>query len=70
MLSFIPSNTSSLDLMVLADFKGVQAPSTIACRAIPAMILDACTENNWEIPFTQLTLAQSQLILQLAIRHF
>ncbi|MCP5406749.1 MAG: hypothetical protein H6968_15715 [Chromatiaceae bacterium] len=56
-VEFHSANTSSLDLMVLADFKGVQAPLYNRLRrAIQRWCVDACTENNWEIPFTQLTL--------------
>ena len=56
-VEFQSANTSSLDLVVLADFKGVQAPLYNRLRrAIQRWCVDACTENNWEIPFTQLTL--------------
>jgi uncharacterized protein (DUF486 family) len=56
-VEFQSANTSSLDLVVLADFKGVQAPLYNRLRrAIQRWCVDACTENGWEIPFTQLTL--------------
>ena len=56
-VEFQSANTSSLDLVVLADFKGAQAPLYNRLRrAIQRWCVDACTENNWEIPFTQLTL--------------
>lgn len=56
-VEFQMANTSSLDLVVIADFKGVQAPLYNRLRrAIQRWCVDACTENNWEIPFTQLTL--------------
>ena len=56
-VEFQSANTSSLDLVVIADFKGVQAPLYNRLRrAIQRWCVDACTENNWEIPFTQLTL--------------
>ncbi|MCB1861128.1 MAG: hypothetical protein H6964_01670 [Chromatiaceae bacterium] len=56
-VEFHSANTSSLDIMVLADFKGVQAPLYNRLRrAIQRWCVDACTENDWEIPFTQLTL--------------
>ncbi|MBT8120199.1 MAG: hypothetical protein KJN89_10825 [Gammaproteobacteria bacterium] len=56
-VEFQSANTSSLDLVVLADFKGVQAPLYNRLRrAIQRWCVDACTENDWEIPFTQLTL--------------
>lgn len=56
-VEFQAANTSSLDLVVIADFKGVQAPLYNRLRrAIQRWCVDACTENDWEIPFTQLTL--------------
>jgi len=56
-VEFQSANTSSLDLVVIADFKGAQAPLYNRLRrAIQRWCVDACTENNWEIPFTQLTL--------------
>lgn len=56
-VEFQSANTSSLDIVVIADFKGVHAPLYNRLRrAIQRWCVDACTENNWEIPFTQLTL--------------
>jgi len=56
-VEFQSANTSSLDLVVIADFKGSQAPLYNRLRrAIQRWCVDACSENNWEIPFTQLTL--------------
>lgn len=51
------ANTSSLDLVVIADFKGRMGDLYNRLRrAIQRWCVDACTENNWEIPFTQITL--------------
>jgi hypothetical protein len=56
-VEFQSANTSSLDLVVIADFKGAQAPLYNRLRrAIQRWCVDCCTENDWEIPFTQLTL--------------
>ncbi|MCB1856944.1 MAG: hypothetical protein KDI63_01650 [Gammaproteobacteria bacterium] len=56
-VEFQMANTSSLDLVVIADFKGEVAPLYNRLRrAIQRWSVDACTENNWEIPFTQVTL--------------
>ncbi|MCP4282839.1 MAG: hypothetical protein GY792_00050 [Gammaproteobacteria bacterium] len=56
-VEFQSASASSLDLVVIADFKGEQAPAYNRLRrAIQRWCVDACSENNWEIPFTQLTL--------------
>ncbi|MCB1761288.1 MAG: hypothetical protein KDI68_16070, partial [Gammaproteobacteria bacterium] len=56
-VEFQSANTSSLDLVVLADFKGSQAPLYNRLRrAIQRWCVDCCSANDWEIPFTQLTL--------------
>ncbi|MCP4720024.1 MAG: hypothetical protein GY860_11255, partial [Desulfobacteraceae bacterium] len=48
---------SSLDLVVIADFKGEMAPLyNRLSRAIQRWCVDACTQNNWDIPFPQLTI--------------
>ncbi len=48
---------SSLNLMVRADFSGKAAEyyNEIG-RAVQRITVEACTENGWEIPFTQLVL--------------
>ena len=51
-VEFEYANASSLDLVVIADFKG----DNRLRRAIQRWCVDACTENGWEIPFTQIAL--------------
>jgi len=56
-VEFAQAGSSSLDLLVLADFKGDMAPLYRRLdRAIQRWCVDACTLNNWEIPFPQLTI--------------
>jgi hypothetical protein len=56
-VEFQHANDSSLDLVVIADFKGSSADIYNRLRrAIQRWSVDACTTNNWEIPFPQLTL--------------
>ncbi len=58
-VEFQQAGASSLDLVVIADFKGKLAPLyQRLCRAIQRWCVDACTINNWEIPFPQLTIHQ------------
>jgi len=48
---------SSLDIVVITDFKGDMAPLyRRLSRAVQRWCVDACTLNNWEIPFPQLTI--------------
>ena len=55
-VEFFQAGGSSLDLMVIADFKGEMAHLySRLSRAIQRWCVDACTENMWEIPFPQLT---------------
>nr|NJM04739.1 hypothetical protein [Desulfobacula sp.] len=55
-VEFQAANSSSLDLAVIADFKGEMAPSYYKLsRAVQRWCVEACTANNWEIPFPQLT---------------
>ncbi|RLB93505.1 MAG: hypothetical protein DRH26_03675, partial [Deltaproteobacteria bacterium] len=56
-VEFAQAGASSLDLVVIADFKGEVAPLyNRLSRAIQRWCVDACTKNNWEIPFPQLTI--------------
>ena len=56
-VEFAQAGASSLDLAVIADFKGEMAPLyNRLSRAIQRWCVDACTQNNWEIPFPQLTI--------------
>ena len=60
-VEFERANTSSLDLVVIADFDGELADLYNRLRrAIQRWCVEACSENNWEIPFTQLTLHQAE----------
>lgn len=55
-VEFMQANSSSLDLMILADFDGRLADIFKRLeRAIQRWCVDCCTKNNWEIPFPQLT---------------
>jgi hypothetical protein len=56
-VEFEKANTSSLDLVVIADFSGELAEfSNRLRRAIQRWCVEACTANGWEIPFTQVTI--------------
>jgi hypothetical protein len=57
-VEFSQANSSSLDITVIADFRGELGDLYNRLRrAIQRWCVDACTENNWEIPFPQLTLS-------------
>ncbi|WP_373501283.1 hypothetical protein [Desulfococcus sp.] len=50
------AGASSLDLAILGDFAGKLAPyHNILERLITRMIVEACNENGWNIPFPQVT---------------
>jgi len=56
-VEFEKVNDSSLDVTVLIDVDGSQAPFYNRIRrAMQRWNVDACTENGWEIPFPQRTL--------------
>ncbi len=56
LVEFKEAGASSLDLLVMADFKGNQAEIYSRLeRAIQRWCVDAATQYNWEIPFPQLT---------------
>ena len=56
-VEFAQAGNSSLDLVVIADFKGELADLYNRLRrAIQRWCVDACTEYGWEIPFPQMTL--------------
>jgi hypothetical protein len=56
-VEFQQAGASSLDLVVIADFDGEMAPLyNRISRAIQRWCTDACTANDWEIPFPQLTI--------------
>ncbi|MCU7934817.1 MAG: hypothetical protein KZQ99_08060 [Candidatus Thiodiazotropha sp. (ex Dulcina madagascariensis)] len=57
-VEFALANSSSLDITVIADFKGDAGDLYNRLRrAIQRWCVDACTENGWEIPFPQMTLS-------------
>lgn len=57
-VEFAMASNSSLDLAVLADFKGEAGNLYPKLgRAIQRWCVDACTEYGWEIPFPQVTLS-------------
>jgi hypothetical protein len=56
-VEFAAAGASSLDIAILADFKGSAASKYfILQRLIQRLCVDACNENGWVIPFTQITL--------------
>lgn len=56
-VEFEKANTSSLDLVVIADFSGELAEVYNRMRrSIQRWCVEACTKYGWEIPFTQVTL--------------
>ena len=60
-VEFLQANSSSLDLIILADFKGEVADICKRLeRAIQKWCVDCCTDNNWEIPFPQLTVHKAE----------
>ena len=56
---FAQANSSSLDYLVWADLAGTAAP---LARRLPGeiqrLLVEACNENGWTIPFPQLTIHQ------------
>ena len=55
-VDFKTAGTSSLDVAVLATFKGDMVPDYYRLeRALNKWCVDCCNENGWEIPFPQLT---------------
>jgi len=56
-VEFAQAGNSSLDLAVIADFKGELGDLYNRLRrAIQRWCVDACSEYGWEIPFPQMTL--------------
>jgi len=59
-VEFREAGASSLDYEILADFTGSAADRYEPIqRAISRLLVEACNENSWVIPFTQLTLHQA-----------
>ena len=64
-VEFAQANSSSLDIAVMADFKGELGDLYNRLRrAIQRWCVDACSEYGWEIPFPQMTLSGSVLPLK------
>ncbi len=58
-VEFAEAGASSLDLVVIADFKGSQAPVYNRLkRSIQRWCVDAASQYNWDIPFPQITVHQ------------
>ncbi|MCK9174141.1 MAG: hypothetical protein M0O96_02520 [Desulforhopalus sp.] len=58
-VEFNSAGASSLDLVVIADFKGSAGPIYNRLRrAIQRWCVDACTQYGWDIPFPHLTIHQ------------
>ncbi len=56
-VEFELANNSSLDIVIIADFKGELGDLYNRLRrAIQRWSVEACTEYDWEIPFPQMTL--------------
>jgi len=60
-VQFKEAATSSLDILVLADFSGNAASEYYAIgRAIQRILVDACNQYGWIIPFTQVTVHNAE----------
>jgi len=58
-VEFAEAGASSLDLVVITDFKGSQAPVYNRLkRSIQRWCVDAASQYNWDIPFPQVTIHQ------------
>jgi hypothetical protein len=56
-VEFAQANTSSLDMVVIADFRGELGDLYNRLRrAIQRWCVEAATHHGWEIPFQQITL--------------
>ncbi|MCH9740899.1 MAG: hypothetical protein K0U38_08690, partial [Epsilonproteobacteria bacterium] len=59
LVQFAHAGESSLNITIIANFKGEMAPLYYRLRrAIGRWCVDACSEYGWEIPFPQLTIHQ------------
>jgi len=60
-VEFAAAGTSSLDLVIIADFKGPAAQKYRTLdRFLQRAAVDCCTRHEWNIPFPQLTLHQAK----------
>ncbi len=56
-VEFERANDSSMDLVVIADFRNELGDLYNRLRrAIQRWCVDACSENNWQIPFPQMVI--------------
>ena len=59
-VEFVEASASSLDYAILADLDAKAAPQYQQIdRAIQRLLVDACNQEGWSIPFTQITLHQA-----------
>jgi hypothetical protein len=59
-VEFAEAGASSLDLVIIADFKGSQAPIYNRLnRSIQRWCVDAASQYDWDIPFPQITVHQA-----------
>ena len=59
-VEFKEAGPSSLDVEILADFKGGLAEQhEILGRLLQRLAVEACNQNQWIIPFTQVTIHQA-----------
>lgn len=62
-VEFETAADSSLNIVVIADFKGEVADIYNRLRrSIQRWCVDACTDNGWEIPYPQMTLHTDNII--------
>ncbi len=60
-VEFAEAGASSLDYAIIADFKGeIASKYHVLQRAIHRVCVDVCNRENWEIPFTQITVHQAK----------
>jgi hypothetical protein len=61
LVEFMQANSSSLDLLIVADFTGDAASICKRIeRAFQKWCVECCTKNSWEIPFPQLMLHKAE----------
>ncbi|CAK8714554.1 Mechanosensitive ion channel [Candidatus Electrothrix laxa] len=65
-VDFKTAAASSLNLLIFAKFQGSQAENYFALsRFLQQAAVDACSEYDWGIPFTQVTLHQAESLTAL-----
>lgn len=59
-VEFAGAGASSLDMEALVDLDGSVAPrNRMLNRAVQRILVNACNEHGWVIPFTQVTIHQA-----------